>query len=355
MFIRKMKFGVLASLIFLPVAFGSGCGADPVELRGGLDEESELITTAATRSIFDPSWQTGTKITAAQVAARFAPGATRAVVGKFGIAMRSRSCNAISGCSAWTYPQTSFAWMTYRLWIPGPGWSPQKSCFQFQTANFPSVTGTAAFVITGTKVALSLEGAPIGNTSCDDLLGPAACANFKTSLVSPSGGSPCWLPNDIGSGFDPDVFPVSVPLYSTTATSGSPLNFNLLVTAKYAYALSTTSSAPDSSGSRREVQYALYVALDGKAIPGTKAPICTPTTCAAKAATCGFIDDGCGGKVNCGDCSYPYLCKANQCELPPGCNLQPCGPPAGVGYTCCGPGQTTCGGASGCTCYDACH
>lgn len=322
---------------------------------------SQLLTYARANgyvrsaSIFDPSWQTGTKITASQISARFAPGATRAEVGKFAIAMRNRSCNSISGCTSWNYPAPNFAWMTYQLWIPGPGWSPQKSCFQFETASFPAVSGTAAFVIAGTKVDLSLESSPIGSTRCADIAGSTGCSNFQTSTVRPTGGRDCSLPNPAGSGAYPDVYPVSVPLYDPSSSTGSPIVFNPLVTAEYAYALSSSKSNTDASGSYREVQYALYVSLDGKAIPGTGAPTCTPTTCSAKGAACGTVEDGCGGTLNCGSCGYPYRCDTNKCVVPPGCNLQPCGSGASVGYTCCSPGQTTCGGIHGCTCYDACH
>jgi cysteine-rich repeat protein len=35
---------------------------------------------------------------------------------------------------------------------------------------------------------------------------------------------------------------------------------------------------------------------------------CTPTTCAAQAATCGTIPDGCGGTLTCGTCVAPQTC-----------------------------------------------
>jgi hypothetical protein len=46
-------------------------------------------------------------------------------------------------------------------------------------------------------------------------------------------------------------------------------------------------------------------------------PDCVPTTCAAKTATCGSVDDGCGGALDCGTCTAPETCGgggvANQC------------------------------------------
>src|SRR5579859_3218919 len=44
---------------------------------------------------------------------------------------------------------------------------------------------------------------------------------------------------------------------------------------------------------------------------------CTPTTCAAKGASCGTIPDGCGGTLTCGTCTAPQTCggggTANVC------------------------------------------
>jgi hypothetical protein len=44
---------------------------------------------------------------------------------------------------------------------------------------------------------------------------------------------------------------------------------------------------------------------------------CMPTTCEAEGAECGPIADGCGGSIECGDCTYPETCGGdgtpNQC------------------------------------------
>ncbi|MFH0901714.1 MAG: SUMF1/EgtB/PvdO family nonheme iron enzyme [Pseudomonadota bacterium] len=48
---------------------------------------------------------------------------------------------------------------------------------------------------------------------------------------------------------------------------------------------------------------------------------CQPTTCKEQGKNCGTIFDGCGGTLNCGDCTSPESCGgggiANECGLPP--------------------------------------
>lgn len=61
---------------------------------------------------------------------------------------------------------------------------------------------------------------------------------------------------------------------------------------------------------------------------GTTAPPpgCTPTTCAALNVTCGAVDDGCGGQLDCGGCQgvtcEPRQCELDMCgEVPMGCGV----------------------------------
>ncbi|MCK6571536.1 hypothetical protein L6V77_10635 [Myxococcota bacterium] len=49
---------------------------------------------------------------------------------------------------------------------------------------------------------------------------------------------------------------------------------------------------------------------------------CTPLTCADLFATCGEIDDGCGGTLNCGACRAPETCGGG--GLPNACGVRPC-------------------------------
>ncbi len=83
-------------------------------------------------------------------------------------------------------------------------------------------------------------------------------------------------------------------------------------------------------------------------------PPCTPTTCAARGASCGSISNGCGGTLQCGNCAGSETCggggTANVC----GCVPKTC---AQLSATCgsvsdgCG-GTLDCGGCSdaGATC-----
>lgn len=44
---------------------------------------------------------------------------------------------------------------------------------------------------------------------------------------------------------------------------------------------------------------------------------CVPLTCEDAEATCGMLDDGCGGTVECGTCGDGMVCVANVCSCPP--------------------------------------
>jgi hypothetical protein len=77
-----------------------------------------------------------------------------------------------------------------------------------------------------------------------------------------------------------------------------------------------------------------------RAVRGTPAAICQPTTCTAHAANCGDIPDGCGYVINvCGECAWPTSwCGGNgvpnQCGS--ACFLQ--GQACVVNTDCCPPG-----------------
>jgi hypothetical protein len=44
---------------------------------------------------------------------------------------------------------------------------------------------------------------------------------------------------------------------------------------------------------------------------------CRPLGCSDVGATCGTVDDSCGGTVDCGACAAPSICFANVCVIPP--------------------------------------
>lgn len=54
-----------------------------------------------TVSVFDPNICSGPQATTAEVGKLFMSGATKALVGNYGIYLRSRLCSAVSGCGAW--------------------------------------------------------------------------------------------------------------------------------------------------------------------------------------------------------------------------------------------------------------
>lgn len=59
---------------------------------------------------------------------------------------------------------------------------------------------------------------------------------------------------------------------------------------------------------------------DGDGDNGGDGDECTPVTCAELEATCGELDDGCGGTLACGSCNHPAVCggrgAANLCAIP---------------------------------------
>jgi hypothetical protein len=76
---------------------------------------------------------------------------------------------------------------------------------------------------------------------------------------------------------------------------------------------------------------------------------CVPTTCATANAECGFVEDGCGETINCGNCDAPNTCAGagqdNQCGCTPLCEGKICGQKDNC--------NDTCEDGSGC-CTDAC-
>jgi N-acetylneuraminic acid mutarotase len=76
---------------------------------------------------------------------------------------------------------------------------------------------------------------------------------------------------------------------------------------------------------------------------------CVPKTCANLGASCGPAGDGCGGLLQCGNCTAPQSCGGagvpSQCGMPAStCTPQTC---ASLGKNC-GPVSDTCGGLLNC-------
>ncbi|MFH1130208.1 MAG: hypothetical protein V1754_02665, partial [Pseudomonadota bacterium] len=278
----------------------------------GCEQGACNVEPPAPFSLFDDTLLSGTPIGKQTAVSIFAPGTTSAPFGKFMIGQRMRTCNTVTGCDVWQYPsQVVFAYMTYELWIPGPGWSPQKSCFQFKTGSFAKIEGTLNLVVgSGGQIDLELASNATGNVTCADVTsGKTKCEKFSSSGMSLTGGQSCNLPNPSGSGSYPDAYPTSVILYKSGETDGNPIKMVLLVTEKYVYGRHMSKSIPEANGTYQEVEYALYGATDGN-LPSLP-PSCVPTTCSAEGKTCGSIPDGCGQTFWCGSCSYPYSCKSS--------------------------------------------
>ena len=76
---------------------------------------------------------------------------------------------------------------------------------------------------------------------------------------------------------------------------------------------------------------------------------CIPTTCTAEGKNCGTIDNGCGGKIHCGNCNAPYTCGGSGIE-----NICGSCTPACISTTCtaegknCGTIDNGCGGKIHC-------
>ena len=83
--------------------------------------------------------------------------------------------------------------------------------------------------------------------------------------------------------------------------------------------------------------------------------LCSPTSCAALGYTCGYAADGCGGQLNCGNCTAPAYCGGGGFDKCGGNNgLLPDGAPKCVAETCaslaytCGAAGDGCGGQLSC-------
>jgi hypothetical protein len=93
----------------------------------------------------------------------------------------------------------------------------------------------------------------------------------------------------------------------------------------------------------------VVVALSGCGVDGSRETgsvhqaTCYPLNCYNDSATCGTIDDGCGGTVNCGTCPKGEVCTNNNCYSV-NCKPSTCGPNScGCSGDGCG-GTVCCGG-----------
>ncbi len=61
---------------------------------------------------FEPSYCSGPAITQAQAVSRFPAGGTSAQLGRFQVVSRSRTCNQVTGCTAWTQDANLAFWVS---------------------------------------------------------------------------------------------------------------------------------------------------------------------------------------------------------------------------------------------------
>jgi hypothetical protein len=76
---------------------------------------------------------------------------------------------------------------------------------------------------------------------------------------------------------------------------------------------------------------------------------CVPTTCSGRGISCGPAGNGCGGALQCGECTAPETCGGGGHSSVCGTGGGPCVPKTcgGVGYDC-GPAGDGCGGSLSC-------
>jgi hypothetical protein len=87
-------------------------GGTPTDAAPGDGASKDAGSTDAgpiTNDPFDPLSCTGTNLTYAQATALFKPGSSTRVLGSYVVKHRSRTCNPVTGCSAWDAPTQAFA------------------------------------------------------------------------------------------------------------------------------------------------------------------------------------------------------------------------------------------------------
>ncbi len=168
--------------------------------------------------------------------------------------------------------------------------------------------------------------------------------DFK-GVVSPS---LLWINvNDVGNIFDPGLG--NVPLHYTFDTPvGTPAasQCGRVLYSDFHVEDATTSGTtfPDecvTTGMTPQEKMLEFMIFDlGSCVA---APSCIPTTCAAKAATCGPIGDGCGNILECGTCPSGEACIDGTCGNG-GCTPKTC---AAQNFACGSQGDG-CGNAISC-------
>ncbi len=258
--------------------------------------------------------------------------------GRFALRHRSRACYAGQACSAWreggsevTAPfthvtgtfTTDEAERYYRLRTEG------DVIVSFQ-GNSPKVRvrgdqfqGSWGASLTPTYVSQSLELAAVSPGTVND------AALLVDYVWSPSLG----CPNGHCTGN------ASVPGKVQANWSGKPLKVHGVMT-KACVRLVQTGSEAKKDANNNDYTLENELVVLGNFANAT----CQPKTCAEAGYTCGQLDDGCGAKLACGQCSNTQTCETtagpNHCR------------PDTAQESCARGGRVYCQGHTGC--YDSC-
>ncbi|HEX7663143.1 MAG TPA: hypothetical protein VF407_01465 [Polyangiaceae bacterium] len=90
---------------------GADTDAGMIDVDAGSD--AGTTTTSTSKDPFDATACAGPPITFAQAAAKFASGASTASLGSYELMVHTRTCTAVSGCSAWTTPVQALAYRAH--------------------------------------------------------------------------------------------------------------------------------------------------------------------------------------------------------------------------------------------------
>jgi len=136
--------------------------------------------------------------------------------------------------------------------------------------------------------------------------------------------------------------------------ASAPFRFRILVLiavlSVWPRIVGASTCKPEGQGCRTNQSCCSRVCVNS-APPGKRpfGTCCTPTTCSAKGANCGWIDDGtCPDKLFCGDCTAPDTCSGGGAPNVCGCTPTMCS------ATDCGTIPDGCGGTLDCGVCDVC-
>jgi len=240
----------------------AGDGASAVTVDAGGDAQ-------ANAAAFDTNLCTGPAMTVAEAASHFASGATTAVLAPYTLYLRQRSCNMITGCTAWSPATANYETLD------------QFGNPQIVSAPPSQDSGDLELLVSGTTVTLSLRSTgPFGAfvaAMCGTVTAPVTCGEYEiqtsyTELLQGGGSAqePTEDPLLLGSQFVGD-----------TVMGGST---SLSQERSRIIARSSASRILPGSTRRRSIR---RTRAAHRSSPGT-----TPRRCRAKPTTRSILPDG---------------------------------------------------------------